>query len=320
MFKSAVEALIAALALSLPAAPAPALAATGMAWDSVTKMAPGDTAPPPGNFSSDFAAASQPAQAPQGAGGMFGGMIPPGALAGAGGMISMMQNGFAQRNYVAGSLRRTDDVANRSATILDCSARTLTTLDLAKKTYRVTSLDAPRPPAGGGAGRPGGGARFEDDGSKIAIQFTSTALGPKTIDAQPADGYQMALNTTITRPNGQSQSSQMQMTSYFSSFAIPAIACAGAAAAPMTPGLPLMGMYRQIMDAMQMPGSNSRISVSASGPPIPAGKFPLYTAIEPKSQGGRGGFSMVLENGNLRQVSDTDKSIFGVPPEFTKLP
>jgi hypothetical protein len=314
--------LAAVAALSLPVVP-PAFAATGMAWDSVTKMSTGDAAPQPGNFASDFAAASQPAASPQQRGGLFGG-IAAGALAGAGGMIAAMQNGTAAHNYVAGSFRRTDDVGSQTATILDCSARTLTSLDLAKKTYRVTSLDAPRPSTGAGsAGAPagrGGGTPFQDDGSKIAIAFVTTPLGPKTIDTVPTDGYQFAMTTTMTKPSGESQSAQMQMTSYFSAFATPNLACSAAGAAAAVPGLPAMAMYRQIMDAMQTSSGDPRITVTSSGPAAPTGKLPLFTAITPKAQGGRGGFAMTIENGNVHQVSDTDKSIFGVPPDFTKLP
>jgi len=44
----------------------------------------------------------------------------------------------------------------------------------------------------------------------------------------------------------------------------------------------------------------------------------MFVAIQPKIEGGPGAFSMVTENGNIHQVSDTDKSIFTVPPDFTK--
>ena len=130
-------ALAVAIAIALLAGSAlPACAAPGgLAWDSVSKLAMSADAGSlqPGSFSDDFAAASAPQQS---GGGLFGHMIPQQALA-------MMHSGIAERHYVAGSKERTDQVAAQTATIVDCRARTITTLDLAKKTYRVTSMDQP---------------------------------------------------------------------------------------------------------------------------------------------------------------------------------
>ncbi|MBV8602832.1 MAG: hypothetical protein JO359_14810, partial [Candidatus Eremiobacteraeota bacterium] len=132
----------AALVFAVTATALPAFAATGIAWDQVTRFSMDGSVPQP-NFGPDFQAASQPA--PQ-RGGMFGGMT--NAMAAMG---HMLQSGIAERHYVAGNLRRTDQVAEQTATIVNCGARTITYLDLGKKTYRVVSMDQPTTPSSGGS-------------------------------------------------------------------------------------------------------------------------------------------------------------------------
>jgi hypothetical protein len=307
-------------ALAVAAVSLPAVAETGMAWDSVLKLSTDGSLPAPGNFSSDFQTASQTSTPPPQRGGLFGGIT--NAIGAANSALSAMRNGFAQRHYAAGSFVRSDDLASRTATIVDCRARTLTTLDLAKKTYRVTSLDAPvRTAPANGAERSPPGPAATDDGSKIAIKMTASALGPKTIDTVPTDGYAFNMTTTVTKPSGESESADMAMTSYFSSFAQPSEACGRGSAPPAAgvAGAPNMAMYQQVMRAMITPNGDPRITVSSSGPTPPSGRFPLYTSMAPKSNG-RGGFGMVVENGNVRQISDGDQTIFGIPPDFTKIP
>ena len=58
----------------------------------------------------------------------------------------MMQTGLAEKHYVAGSKERTDEVVMQTATITDCVARTITTLNFRDKTYRVVSMDQPKRP------------------------------------------------------------------------------------------------------------------------------------------------------------------------------
>ncbi len=131
-------AAIAALVAAGPLAPARA-ATSGLAFDSVTRFKMGGDARKhrPGTFDADFEQASQHRKPAGGGGGMFGQM--KAAMEAATSATAMFQNGIAERHYIAGARERTDDVAGQKATITDCSARTITTLDLAKKTYRVVS-------------------------------------------------------------------------------------------------------------------------------------------------------------------------------------
>jgi hypothetical protein len=124
------------------AVPLPALADTGMAYDSVNRivMNADPSAMQPGPFDQDFAAASA-TPSPAGGGGLFGHLKQQIAMAANAGQ--MMSTGIAQRHYVAGSKSRTDMVSLGVATITDCAARTITTLNLRDKTYRIESMDHP---------------------------------------------------------------------------------------------------------------------------------------------------------------------------------
>ena len=306
-----------ALAAALAAGtfgPAPA-ATAGLAYDSVTKIKMGGDAssPQPGTFAADFDVASQP---PKKHGGMFGSV-----LNAAMGAQSMFQSGTAEHHYLAGSKERTDEIAMQTATITDCAARTITTLDLAKKTYRVTSMDQPTKYTApeGPSGTPG--PRPTDDGTKVSVVLKTTSLGPKQLGPDPTNGYNLDMKMTSTKPNGDSQTSEMSMTSYYSNYPNPQLVCpryvaSGASQGMMAP----MAAYSAVSKALESNGKDARFKVSASGPPIPSGKLSLFDVMIPKGQAGSGpsgGFTMVMERGNVRGINDGDPA-FGIPAGFTK--
>src|SRR5271170_931854 len=144
--------------MSILATIVPAAAASpGIAYDSVTKFATGSDAASaqPGTFDADFQTASQPVQQQPARGGLLGSLNA--AMAQGLAAANMMKSGLAERHFVAGQRQRVDNLAAQTATILDCQARTLATLDLKNKTYKLVSLDAPQQPiptARGAAGPP----------------------------------------------------------------------------------------------------------------------------------------------------------------------
>ena len=180
---SALVAVALFFASSLFAAAAP----SGLAWDSVTKLAM--TADPsslqPGSFDDDYSAAAS-AQPPA-QGGRRALRPNQAEIAMAQNAQQMMQTGMAEKHYVAGSKERTDMVAMQTATITDCVARTITTLNLRDKTYRVVSMDQPSTPSSGGSS--GGGSAPKDDGTKIAIIVANTALGARAVGGEQTNGY-----------------------------------------------------------------------------------------------------------------------------------
>jgi hypothetical protein len=318
MKRRTATALSIAVVLSLAAAPRSAPAASnGLAWDSVTKIAMNadPSSLQPGDFNADFATASN-TQMPeqQSGGGIFAQMRQ--AMSMGQSMQQMMQNGFAMRQYVAGSKERTDMLSMQRAMIYDCTTRTMTTLDLRRKTYRVESLDHPSSTSGGGgAGAQSGGA---DDTTRVAITLRSTALGPRDVGGQPTNGYRADMTITETKSSGESQTQKADMLGYYTSMARPrancynATAISGGRAAGM-----MMGNYAQVMRALGEAGVDSRFSVTQSGPALPLGKLEMYDATTFASQNRGGSMTFVVENGNVRSIS-SDDPVFNVPSDFTK--
>jgi hypothetical protein len=309
--------VVAALVAGAPTAPAGA-ASTGLAYDSVSKFSPGGdpSSFAPGSFQSDFQTASQPVPA-QSHGGLFGGIA--NAVGGMNSMMRMMQTGTAERHYVAGSKERTDSLSTQTATIVDCAARTLTTLDLAKRTYRVVSLDAtPEPVTHTNHAAPGPMAT--DDGSKVALTLTSKSLGPKTIESIPTNGYDSNVQMTVTKPGQAPQTMDLNMLAYYSAFAQPEPVCPRPSYLAMAGGPPMMAGFGFLQRALHAPNGDSRFTVNASGPALPSGKLSLFDVMTMQGQAqGRGGMVMIAERGHVRPVNDND-AVFSVPSDFTKLP
>jgi hypothetical protein len=305
-------ALAAALALSAGPVAAPA-ASSGLAWDSVTKMSMGSDASSlqPGSFAADYSAAASAGQSS--GGGPFAHMIPAG-------FMQMMQNGMAERHYIAGNKERTDQPATGTATILDCSARTLTTLDLKKKTYRVVSLDGPSSSSSPSKGGSGDGS-FKGDDSKIAIAVTNKSLGSRQIDNESTNGYSSQMQITITKPSGETETHVGNLPAYYTNFEMPAVACtAGASGNPrqMNAGQQygmISGVASQVMRALRAAGVERRFSVHQSGPSMPLGNFAMYQAISFARRGNS--ITVITERGNSRPI-DANDSVFSVPSDFTK--
>jgi len=303
-------------------APAPA-ASAGIAFDSVMKFGlSGDSAPQPGTFLSDFATAATPVSSGNGKRGPFGlGAV----IAAASGGMAMIKNGTAEHHYVAGSKQRVDTVATGEARIADCSARTLTTLDLNKMTYAVVSLDQPVEPAPADNKRRGRSApepAATDDGTKVALDMTVKALGARPIEGIATSGYDAHMKMTTTKPTGESATVDTEMTSYLAALVPPREGCpeaesrlrahsGGASDAALT-------QYLLAMRAMKTPKGDPRFTVTSSGVAMPAGKFALWQNVTMGQGGKGGGFAVLIERGNVRSINDNDP-IFNVPPDFTKV-
>ncbi len=284
----------------------------GQAYDEVIKFAM-NTAPAdvvPGDFATDYATAAKPAAQH---GGLFGGI--QNAM---GGVAAMMKNGMAERHYiVAGLKERTDSPAQQTATIVDCRARTRTTLDLAKKTYKVESLDASPAPAEP-AHRGGPNPTWTDDGSKLAITVVNRALGSKEVSGETASGYASDITMVATKANGDSSTTKMLLDEYLSSTPEVTQGCA----VLTTSGSPGAGAQAQLAFVMgALNSKSSRFTISSSGPKLPSNLLALFAAMS-FSGGGRGGssgaFTVVIERGGVRSIG-ADDPVFSVPADFTKI-
>lgn len=308
-------ATIALMAFPLAVSAAPG----GLAWDSVTKLlvSADSSTLEPGDFAADFAAASA-VQVPQsnGGGGIFGKIHQ--AVAMGQGMQQMMQTGLAQHHYVAGSKERTDDLAMQTATITDCAARTITTLDLRAKTYRVVSMDQPAgPSSGGGHTSPSGG--FEN-GGHVAISIKSTALGAREVGGESTNGYRADMTITTTTASGESSTQNGTMLGYYSSLARPTATCLGGgtgAGGGGSRGPEMMAAgYARLIRALSTQGTDPHFSMKYDGPLLPMMYLSMFDAVTFTAQG-RGAATMVVERGNVHTIA-ADDAVFGVPAGFTQ--
>jgi hypothetical protein len=298
-----------AVAASTPAS-VPA-ASSGLAWDSVTKVVMGsdNTSVQPGSFDTDYATAASAKPPNMGIAARFMGHD---RAAQAQEAEQLMQSGLAERHYVAGTKERTDHVTQQTATIVDCAARAITTLDLANKTYRVTSMDSPSSPSSGGGSD--SGSRSDND-TRVAITIANTALGSKTLGGLPTSGFRSDMTITETTSSGQSTTQNANVMGYYSTYESPSTSCSHLAQRQQ--GGHSMDMTAGVGHAMQVLGSlgDPRFSVKQSGPPLPLGKLAMFSAMTFAGGGHTGAF--VTERGNVRQI-DANDPVFSVPPDFTQ--
>ncbi|MBD5633540.1 MAG: hypothetical protein IAI49_03575 [Candidatus Eremiobacteraeota bacterium] len=331
MFQTSVRiALATALAAGLVMSTSPyqTTAATGLAYGSVTKFAAASddgTPAVPGTYQADYQTAATPADAgsspkmPFGLGKM---------MAKAQSAMAMFKNGVAEKHYIGVKKERVDNVGLQNADITDCVARTITHLDLAKRTYSVTSLDQPQPtaaPASGRRERPEPMAT--DDGTKVSMDVTTRALGPMKIEGVATNGYDTNIKMTVTKASGESSTTNMKMTAYFAPFEEPHFGCAirPNTAMSASPAGASLATYATMMSALRNSKGDSRFTVTSSGPPIPASRLAMWQdmtmsgAGNPRDKRSGGSFGMIIERGDVRApLSDADP-IFGVPAGFTKV-
>jgi len=320
---SASLALSAVLTLSAAPLGAPA-AGSGLGYDSVTKFQMGQggsgAAPAPGTFGPDWATASNPPKAS--GGGMFGKLM--GSMQNMG---AMFKTGTAERHYYGTTKYRTDNLSQGTGDITDCTARTLTHLDLNAKTYHITSLDQPETTGKEGPSSSGPAPAATDDGTKIAVDVTTKMIGSMTIEGVATNGYVMNMKMTITKADGESNTSNQTITAYYSDMADPRGYCPSSHLPIAMPSAGGPGGARggasmaQMMLAMQaLTGKgDSRFKITNSGPPLPGGKLAMWQLVTMGSTGGSsGGFGVETERGNVHPLGDSDPA-FSPPPDFTKV-
>jgi len=88
---------------------------------------------------------------------------------------------------------------------------------------------------------------------------------------------------------------------------------------PMAAMASSMNTTHLINEAMRTPNGDQRFTMTSSGPPLPTGRLDMFSVYQFQGQNGQGrAFATIIERGNVHPVSDSDKSIFGIPPDFTK--
>jgi len=165
--------------------------------------------------------------------------------------------------------------------------------------------------AGQPASQPGSG--------RLDISVSNAALGPRVISNVPTMGYKLTFNLTETASTGSCTDGTFQtsMTEYVSRYAQPRIG-ASATAVRRAPAA------RPELMALK-PGCTPVTTMHASGGARPpSDRLALWTLVTvnggaPTAQGQmRGGFSTLIERGNVRALGAADKGLFSIPAGFTR--
>lgn len=133
---------------------------------------------------------------------------------------------------------RTDDPVAQTAVIQKCDQHQYVALDLAKRTYTITSTQPTCNTSPTAMSDHATGAPSAPGTEDMTVKSTAQNLGPLTIDTVPTNGADMAVEMSITNATGSCQGGAMQMSSkqYISRIAIPRAYCPIVHQMPMAQG------------------------------------------------------------------------------------
>jgi hypothetical protein len=323
--RACVLALALSAALAAGAVRSAQAAQTNLAYDELTRFLGADKpAPVPGSFSTEFQAAVDAQKPATQHHGLFGGL--QNMADSAKNAMNMFKLGIPSRHAFMNGWERTDDLGAQTATIVKPDRHQIITLNLAKKTYRIVDTSVqppsetpppyqppPNPQAPPPSPQPGTG--------KLDISVSSSSLGSKTIENVSTTGYSQDFKMTATQSTGSCRDGSFgtSMVEYLSDYPEPQLASTVSRPhqpTAMPPSAAMMGMH---------PGCNPKTTTHHSGGVTPPnGRFAMWTFVTLKgsaqtNQGQMGGgFSTLIERGDVRTLGSADASLFEVPADFTK--
>jgi hypothetical protein len=247
-----------------------------------------------------------------------------------GGMLngfSSLLRGHAERRSFYNGWERVDDPVEQTATITKCDRHEVIKLDLAKKTYSVTDTNAHSEAAAATGTAPRRSSErtapahpAQPGTMKLELARTGSALGGKTIDAVPTSGYASTFAMTASDATGSCRNGRFSVThtEYVSAYDEPRAYC------PLA-RVEHVNYPTQPTDFVTGPpsgGCKPAITARNSGPSEPSGRLPLYSLMTMAGHGDSaatgGGFSFLIERGNLKQLGAADANLFEVPAGFKK--
>jgi TonB family protein len=265
----------------------------GIAYDSLVRGEIGATASPSipqSSFDDDYRTASQ------------------------GRPSQTLSTGIAIRAYLTPSKERTDYLNVQRATIIDCAAKIVTTLDLSAKTYSVHNFDRPYPSTQATSLF---ASTFKD--SKRTVAIATVALGPKTVKGVSADGYAVETSTTTTLASGRVMSSKTNLTAYYTETRVPQLECPKARALAIADGLPFGRttlLDPTVRNALQ--GANTNTTTVRQGPRAPTDRVPIFEAYSMRLSTPSGtptSSTVLMEFGHVRVIA-SDDPVFSIPADF----
>lgn len=289
---------------ALSAAPKPT--PVGLQYDEISKtaIAPA-TAPPPGSFHTDFVAAMNGS----------GSQLPPGMDADT--IATMKRMGIKIPNMAAlgggAPLRyafyngwiRVDDLLSKTAEIQKCNLHQFISLDLDKKTYRISNMSSGLGQAS--AGSMNGSERAQPGTAVMTVSQKAANLGPMTLDGIPTKGYNVTNSMTIAQATGSCQNANFSstQTEYISAIHQPRTYCA---------------LYNPAINAggRAAAGGCSPAVHYSGGAAVPSDRLVMYSRMQ-TSMGGGAAPAMVTQRGNVKWLYQADATaLFTIPSDFTQ--
>lgn len=295
-------------------------AGSDISYNEVTRIVMGGPAPQPGtygqgSFDADFANATQK----KSGGGLFA------AIKNA---MGAMHNGFGSTYYYLNNMERDDDLTNQSGTITIPAKQQTIHLDLANKTYWISTpgpMAQTQPVAPTNPQPQQSMAPPQPGTEKLTVSIATTGLGSKNLGGVDTDGYQVVFKMVASQATGSCKNGSFQttLTEFVSSYPEPSLVW------PAPPGMvgkkpPTMTISPSVMAAL---GAGCKPTVTANvhtGPVAPSGRLVMWSLITvnmgaqsaPGSSGG--GFQTVTERGDVKQLGSGDAGLFGPPAGFTQ--
>lgn len=197
---------------------------------------------------------------------------------------------------------RIDDPAAGTAVLRECDRNRIVTLDLGRRTYRITApADEPLPeePAAGRA-------------ADVAAQIASVALPPATADGIPVTGYRQTTALTAAEA-GNCRSGVVTETAYYTKIPRPVRSC------PIRPATEDVPPGAVALVAAS--GCRPVLTVSRSGPVEPADALAAYRSVvfrPAPAPGAPGLLGWLVERSDFTPLGPADAAQFEIPPGFTE--
>ena len=304
-------------------------ASSGVQYDQLVKLVMGSGATPqPGTFESDWQASMNAIQTannqPQHHG-LFGGIM--NTLNQAKNAMSIFQTGMPSTEYFWNGWQRSDDPSAQTATITKPQLHQIIYLDLKNKTYRIedTTLhqmtetpppyERPQGPSGAPPPSPQPGT------AKVKITATSTSLGSKVVGGQQADGYKYDFKITSTQATGSCTNGTFEtaMIVWDSHLPEPKLASVSGPPIRRRPAVPNPELGAFKMGCKPTVTARTHLGTSPPSDKLAMWELVALNAGVQTSQGsGGGGFSTMIERGNVKTLGSGDASLFEIPAGFTK--
>jgi hypothetical protein len=294
---------------------------SNLSYNELTRIIMGGSAPAPGSyqngsFDADFQAAAAPVK--QGHG-LFA-MINMAKNA-----MNAFHNGFANTAYFLNNMERDDNPSQQTGTIQLPDKNQYIHLNMADKTYYITSPSTvpmqtmPPVPQSQQGGPPATMPPQQPGTAKLAITVSTASLGSKNLGGVDTQGYQVTFKMVSSQATGSCTNGTFEtsITEFVSSYPEPSIrwpeTMPRSAAPPPAMKNPEMASFK--------PGCKPTVTARVHvGPTAPSGRLVIWELLNINMGQGQntGGFSTLIERGDVKNLSGSDAGLFGPPAGYTQ--